>query len=101
MRRLASLLISTVMLAGVACTAAPESTDVSTPTSQTGAPAIRLNRVATLEQPVAMAVRTDDPALYVAEKTGAVVAVRRGVVDRHPVLDLSQEHLPGLRHNRV
>jgi glucose/arabinose dehydrogenase len=52
---------------------------------------IHLVRVATLEQPLGMAVRSGDPALYVAQKTGAVVAVRDGSVDPVPVLDLTQE----------
>ena len=47
--------------------------------------------VATLEQPLAMAVRSGDPALYVAEKTGRVVAVRDGGVDPVPVLDLTDQ----------
>jgi glucose/arabinose dehydrogenase len=46
-------------------------------------------QVATLEQPLAMAVRSGDPSLYVAEKTGRVVAIRGGVVDPVPVLDLT------------
>ena len=46
-------------------------------------------QVATLEQPLAMAVRRRDPALYIAEKTGKVVAIRNGTVDPAPVLDLS------------
>ncbi len=50
---------------------------------------IRLVQVATLEQPLAMAVRRGDPALYVAEKTGKVVAIRDGTVDPAPVLDLA------------
>jgi glucose/arabinose dehydrogenase len=52
---------------------------------------VRLVRVATLDQPLALAVRPDDPNLYVAEKTGRVVAIRDGHVDRRPVLDLSKE----------
>ena len=36
-----------------------------------------------------MAVRPHDPTLYVAEKTGRVVAIRRGVVSATPVLDLT------------
>jgi glucose/arabinose dehydrogenase len=47
--------------------------------------------VATLEQPLAMAVRSADPALYVAQKTGKVVAVRDGIVDPVPVLDLRNQ----------
>ena len=52
---------------------------------------VRLVRVATLDQPLALAVRPDDPTLYVAEKIGRVVAIRDGHVDRRPVLDLSKE----------
>ncbi len=52
---------------------------------------VSLEQVATLEQPLALAVRTHDPALYIAEKTGRVMAIRAGRVDPRPVLDLSQE----------
>ncbi|MFN2587776.1 MAG: sorbosone dehydrogenase family protein [Actinomycetota bacterium] len=48
-------------------------------------------RVATLEQPLAMAVRTDERALYFAQKTGRVVAVRNGEVAPRPVVDLTGE----------
>ena len=50
----------------------------------------RLVQVATLQQPLAMAVRLNDPALYFAQKGGRVVAVRDGTVDPSPVLDLSR-----------
>jgi glucose/arabinose dehydrogenase len=50
---------------------------------------VRLVPVATLEQPLGMAIRADDPSLYVAEKTGRVVAIREGRVDQRSVLDLS------------
>jgi glucose/arabinose dehydrogenase len=50
---------------------------------------IRLVRIAHVEQPVAMAVRPGDPALYVAEKTGRVVAIRGGRVAGAPVVDLT------------
>ena len=49
---------------------------------------MRLTRIATLDRPVAMAVRDGDPALYFAEKGGAVRVVREGGVDPQPVLDL-------------
>jgi glucose/arabinose dehydrogenase len=52
---------------------------------------IRLVQVASLEQPLAMAVRPGDAALYVAQKTGTVVAIRPGRTDGVPVLDLSDE----------
>lgn len=51
----------------------------------------RLVQVATVTQPVALAVRADDTALYVAQKTGRVVAIRDGRVANRPVLDLSSE----------
>ena len=44
-----------------------------------------------LEEPLALAVRPDDPALYIAEKGGRVVAIRGGTVDPTPVLDVSSE----------
>ena len=50
---------------------------------------VRLVAVADLEQPLAMVVRADDPALYVAEKTGRVVAVEDGRL--RTVLDLRGE----------
>jgi glucose/arabinose dehydrogenase len=50
---------------------------------------IGLRKVATLDDPIAMAVRPDDPGLYVAEKTGRVVAIRSGQVAERPVLDLT------------
>ncbi len=49
---------------------------------------IGLQRIADLEQPVAMAVRPGDPALYVAEKVGRVVALAPGRAPR-VVLDLA------------
>jgi glucose/arabinose dehydrogenase len=45
--------------------------------------------VATLEQPLALTTRPGDPALYVAQKTGQVVAVRGGRAET--ILDLSAE----------
>lgn len=50
---------------------------------------LRLSRVATLTQPVAMAVRSGDPALYVAEKRGRVRAIRGGQVDPTSILDIA------------
>jgi glucose/arabinose dehydrogenase len=42
-----------------------------------------------------MAVRTNDEALYFAQKTGQVVALRAGTVDQRPVLDVSAEVAEG------
>jgi glucose/arabinose dehydrogenase len=52
---------------------------------------VELERVATLEQPLGLAVRAGDPLLYVAEKTGRVVAFREGGDEARVVLDLSGE----------
>ncbi len=79
------------------------STSTTTTTTTTTAPsttlpppdfdaaAIRLSEVAVLDQPVALSVRPGDDALYVAEKTGRVRAIRGGAVDSTPVVDLSGE----------
>jgi glucose/arabinose dehydrogenase len=48
---------------------------------------VALEEVAVLDQPVALAVRADDPALYIAERTGRVVALDDGG-DPRIVLDL-------------
>ena len=54
-------------------------------------PAVKLTPVATVEEPVAFAIRADDAAVYVAEKTGRVRAIRDGRVDRDPVLDIRDQ----------
>jgi glucose/arabinose dehydrogenase len=56
---------------------------------------VRLVRVAELQQPVAMAVRPGDQAVYVAEQTGAVRALRDGKVDPTPVVDISAQVTAG------
>jgi glucose/arabinose dehydrogenase len=52
---------------------------------------VGLEVVATLEQPLGMALRPGDDTLFVAQKTGQVMAIRGGRVIRRPVLDLSGE----------
>ena len=65
------------------------------PAPDLGNVATRLDLVAEVEQPTAMAVRPNDDAIYVAEKTGRVRVVPRGQtqspapVPDEPVLDLS------------
>jgi glucose/arabinose dehydrogenase len=56
---------------------------------------VRLVQVAELQQPVAMAVRPGDQAIYVAEQTGAVRALRDGKVDPAPVVDVSDQIVVG------
>lgn len=67
----------------------PATTVVPAPALPLEGLGLRMAPVATLDQPVAMAVRGGDSALYIAEKTGRVRAVRSGRVDPTPVLDLS------------
>jgi glucose/arabinose dehydrogenase len=50
-----------------------------------------LTRIATVDQPLAIAIRHGDPSIYIAEKTGRVVAIRDGSVVKRPVLDLSDD----------
>ena len=78
--------------ASVATSSPPATVSPPTPTSRTvpfASVRIGLRRIATLDQPISIAVRAGDPALYVAEKTGRVVAIRGGHVVATPVLDLS------------
>ncbi|MGH9189642.1 MAG: PQQ-dependent sugar dehydrogenase [Acidimicrobiales bacterium] len=94
LRRLPALLAAAVSAAAVACSGSGSGSGdpVSRPTASTevsAAGGMKLTAVATVEQPVAMAVRAGDPTLYFAEKTGRVRAVRDGRADPTPVLDLS------------
>ncbi|WP_329083754.1 MULTISPECIES: PQQ-dependent sugar dehydrogenase [unclassified Streptosporangium] len=64
------------------------------PTGKPGtdaAPQVRFTEFAQLDMPVAMALRKDDPTLYIAEQTGRLRAVTDGKVAEAPVVDLSQE----------
>ncbi|MET8867116.1 PQQ-dependent sugar dehydrogenase [Nonomuraea sp. NPDC004580] len=63
----------------------PESSEAATP-SPPSSGELRFTEIATLEQPVAMAVREDDDRLYVAEQTG-----RLRTSDGATVVDLSRE----------
>ncbi|MPZ72633.1 MAG: sugar dehydrogenase [Nitriliruptorales bacterium] len=56
---------------------------------------IELEDVAQLEEPIAMAVRPDDDALYIAERAGRVRAVRGGRVDDEAVLDITDRVTAG------
>jgi glucose/arabinose dehydrogenase len=54
-------------------------------------PEVRAELVATLDHPLAMAIRAADPALYIVSKSGTVWALRSGTIDGTPALDLSRE----------
>jgi glucose/arabinose dehydrogenase len=73
-------------------TTAPTTTPASPPSTAAGdlaAAAVTLTPVADVDAPTAMAVREGDSAFYVTEQGGRVVAVRDGVLDPQPVLDLT------------
>jgi glucose/arabinose dehydrogenase len=82
MRR-AALLLFALLLASQGCS------DPDEGSAPKGSATVRLERVATLDQPIALASRPGDDALYVAEKGGRVVAIRAGRVAAKPVLDIS------------
>jgi glucose/arabinose dehydrogenase len=50
---------------------------------------VRLSRIATFTDPVAMALRSGDGAFYIAERRGRIRAFRGGAVDPNPVLDIA------------
>jgi glucose/arabinose dehydrogenase len=86
-RRSAVAAVSAVCLSLSAChTSSPSSQDRDLDSVHA-----TLVKVATLEQPLAFATRPHDPALYIAEKTGRILAIRDGHVDPEPILDLSGE----------
>jgi len=53
--------------------------------------AVRLDLVARLREPVALAVAGDDATLYAGERAGRVRVLRDGRLDPRPLLDLSDE----------
>ena len=66
----------------------PSTTTAGTTAAPLGSVNVRPTRVATLAQPLALAVRPGDDTLYVAEKGGKVVGVHEGA-DPTTVLDLT------------
>jgi glucose/arabinose dehydrogenase len=77
---------------------APSSTAASAQTASSAqfrAARVRLVRVATLDQPVAMAIRPGERTLYVVEQVGRVRAIRDGQLDPTPVVDISDQVTAG------
>jgi glucose/arabinose dehydrogenase len=72
-------------------TTAPSTTTTTTRPADLAAVNVVLTPVAPATAPTALAARAGDPALYVAEQAGRVLAIRDGAVDPVPVLDLSGE----------
>ncbi len=71
-------------------TPSPDASPSPDPARLAGA-RIDLRRIAVLEQPVALAVRPSDDALYVAEKVGRVVALRDDSAEPEVILDITGE----------
>jgi len=99
-------LLAAACSGGAARPAAPSATGHGAPLATAGngatssaaafrAARVRLVQVASLQQPVAMAVRPGERALYVAEQTGRVRAFRSGRLDPRPVLDVSSQVVAG------
>jgi glucose/arabinose dehydrogenase len=89
----ARLLIVTVVLAAAMVSSGGESGAETRGAQPGAAPRVRLTRVASANEPTAFATRSGDPALYVAEQTGRVIAIRDGTVATTPVLDLTDKVL--------
>jgi glucose/arabinose dehydrogenase len=53
--------------------------------------AVKLDRIARMPEPVALAAANDDATLYVGERAGRVRAIRDGRLDPEPVLDLTDQ----------
>jgi glucose/arabinose dehydrogenase len=91
-----------VVLTAAACSGSPSTSTTTTPAPDTSStttspdpvgspPPLKLTTITTADQPTAMAQRDGDAALYVTERSGVVRAVRDGVFDPTPVLDLRSE----------
>jgi glucose/arabinose dehydrogenase len=102
-RGINSLLLLLVLLT-VACPSDPVDRPVTDSPSPDGATSteapssgnlararVELRQIAFLQQPLALAVRRDDPTLYIAEKIGRVVALREQNAEPDLVLDLTGE----------
>jgi glucose/arabinose dehydrogenase len=72
-------------------TTRPGTTPTTRPAPPPGPVNLRLVEVGRLAAPLDLTGRPGDSALYVAEKGGRVRAIRAGVIDPVPVLDLSGE----------
>jgi glucose/arabinose dehydrogenase len=68
----------------------PTPTASQSPTLPSGPPSVRAERVATAKEPLALAYRNGDPALYGAGQGGQIWALHNGRIDPRPVLDLSR-----------
>lgn len=80
-------------VAGSTSEPSASSSDGSLPPDAAGLAGVRieLRRIAVLEQPLALAVRPGDDALFVAEKIGRVVALREAGAEPEVILDITRE----------
>ena len=58
-------------------------------------PKLNLRIVAPVQQPTALATRSGDETLYVAQQTGTVVAIAKEKIVEKPILDLSDRITSG------
>jgi glucose/arabinose dehydrogenase len=77
-----TLPLACLMLVLTACNHPPATPDLSSIR-------VRLVRIGDLEGALAMAIRSSDDALYIAQRGGQIMAIRGGRVDPTPVLDVS------------
>ncbi len=49
---------------------------------------VKLTPVASMNQPIALSARPNDDALFLADKSGQIRALRAGIIDPTPVLDI-------------
>jgi glucose/arabinose dehydrogenase len=101
----ARVAVAIVALAAVACANDVEEPPSSAPRPATSAPGrssapaerpsgpvrVGLRPVATFDQPVGMAVRSGDDALYIVQKAGTIIAQPSDDSAARPVLDISDE----------
>jgi glucose/arabinose dehydrogenase len=73
----------------------PAPTTGDTPAADLGEARVALTRLADADAPTALATRTGDDALYLAEQAGRVTAIVDGARVREPVLDISRRVTAG------
>lgn len=92
---LASLVVMASCGQDTAVETTTTTTTAATSTSSTNPagplPGMKLTPIATLDQPTSMAQRDGDTTIYLTERAGRVRAVRSGIVDPLPILDITSQ----------
>ena len=76
---------------GVVIGPSDSTTSRTTHPSLSTPPRVHTEQVAIVREPLALAVRSGDQALYIVSKRGKVLALRGSTLDPTPVLDLSSK----------